>query len=240
MRIYCYESIKFKIMNTSVLKRMSRIFLIALVLASVAGTTGCKKKKELAAAEAAKAAQLAADIAKAKEILQSILDDNTLDHVDENYQKLDEVKAMNLEDPEVLNMIITVQEKLAKDKEALARKLEEERLAAEAERLRLEAEKRKKENYDLLNKQFAALAGEQDFDKANTIINNVLPMFASKDVPVLIIIAEENGMKDYDRTTTIEKYLNYLKDRKAYKATVDNIVYDENGKIKELELRKTY
>ena len=45
-------------------------------------------------------------------------------------------------------------------------------------------------------------------------------------------------MKDYDRPTTIEKYLNYLKDRKAYKAEVENIVYDDYGKIKELELRK--
>ena len=57
-------------------------------------------------------------------------------------------------------------------------------------------------------------------------------MFKSTEVPVLVIISEENGKKDYDKPTTIEKYLNYLKDRKAYKAEVENIVYDDSGKIK--------
>ena len=122
------------------------------------------------------------------------------------------------------------QEKLEADRLAMAELLEAERLAEE---LRLKA------NTDnVLNKQFAALTGEQDYEKSNNIINNILPMFASKDVPVLVIISEENGMKDYDKPTTIDMYLNYLKDRKAYKAEVENIIYDDSGKIKELELRK--
>ena len=67
-----------------------------------------------------------------------------------------------------------------------------------------------------------------------------MPLFASPDVPVLVVISEENGMKDYDKPTTIEKYLNYLKDRKAYKAVVNDIVYNDSGKITELELRRVY
>lgn len=217
-------------MNLTVLKRISKVLLIAILLAGTAGMTGCKKKKELAAAEAAAAAQLADDIAKATEILNSILADNTLDNIEENQRKLDQVKEMNLQDPGVLNLIIKAQEKLEADRLAL----EEERLAEE----RRLAELEKANTDNLLNSQFAALTGEQDFEKSNNIINNILPMFASTEVPVLVIISEENGMKDYDKPTTIEKYLNYLKDRKAYKAEVDNIVYDDNGKIKELELRK--
>jgi hypothetical protein len=106
-------------MNLKGLKRFSRIMLIALVMASTAGVTGCKKKKEMAAAEAAAAAQLAEDIAKAKEVLNSILADNTLDNIPENEQKLQMVKDMNLQDSDVLNLIIKAQEKIDADKLAL-------------------------------------------------------------------------------------------------------------------------
>jgi len=217
-------------MNLTVLKRFSKVLLIAILMAGTAGMTGCKKKKELAAAEAAAAAQLAEDITKATEMLEGILSDNTLDNIDKNEATLEMVKSMNLQDPGVLNLIIKAQEKLDADRLAMAELLEAQRL---------EEERRLKANTDnVLNKQFAALTGEQDFEKSNTIINNILPMFTSTEVPVLVIISEENGMKDYDKPTTIEKYLNYLKDRKAYKAEVENIVYDDSGKIKELELRK--
>lgn len=221
-------------MNLTVLKRFSKVLLIAILMAGTAGMTGCKKKKELAAAEAAAAAQLAEDIAKATKMLEGILSDNTLDNIEANEATLEMVKSMNLQDPGVLNLIIKAQEKLDSDRVARAELLEAERLAEE----RRLAELEKANTNNVLNKQFAALTGEQDFEKSNNIISNILPMFASTEVPVLVIISEENGMKDYDKPTTIEKYLNYLKDRKAYKAEVENIVYDDSGKIKELELRK--
>ena len=221
-------------MNLTVLKRFSKVLLIAILMAGTAGMTGCKKKKELAAAEAAAAAQLAEDIAKATEMLEGILSDNTLDNIEENEATLEVVKSMNLKDAGVLNLIIKAQEKLESDRVARAEILEAERLAEE----RRLAELEKANTNNLLNRQFAALTGEQDYEKSNNIISNILPMFSSSEVPVLVIISEENGMKDYDKPTTIEKYLNYLKDRKAYKAEVENIVYDDSGKIKELELRK--
>jgi len=230
-------------MNFIGLKRISRILMIALVLAGTAGMTGCKKKKELAAAEAAAAAQLAEDVAKATKTLNGIIDDNTLDYIEANEHKLEQVKNMGLDDPGVLKLIISAQEKLNNDKAELAaieeaKLLEAERL--EAERLAAEQQKADTEQarFDLINGQFAALTGEKDVEKSNTIINNLLPLFESKEAPVLVIVSEENGMKDYDKPTTIEKYLHYLKDRKAYKAEVENIVYNDSGKIKELELRK--
>jgi len=56
----------------------------------------------------------------------------------------------------------------------------------------------------------------------------------------LIIISKENNIVDYDRPTTIKDYLNYLKDTKNNINKVEKISYDNNGKIREMELLKTY
>ena len=45
-------------------------------------------------------------------------------------------------------------------------------------------------------------------------------------------------MKDYDRPTTARKYLEYLKDQKKNLNEIGEIEYDEDGKIKLLELIK--
>ena len=56
---------------------------------------------------------------------------------------------------------------------------------------------------------------------------------------MLIIISKEGKTVDYDRPTTIKNYLNYLKDTKNNINQVEKVLYDSNGKIKELELIKT-
>lgn len=215
----------------NITRKITQALIIGTLVFGTAGMTGCKKKKELAAAQAAEAAKTVEQIKEATSILKAILADNTLDNIDANYAKLDKVKAMNLEDPGVLNLIIEVQEKLGKDKDAYETQTKNE---AEAQRAAAKIDNDKK----MLNQNFVALTGQNDYEKANTIISNILPMFANNDVPVLVIISEENGEKDYDKPTTIKKYLDYLKDTKDYKAEVETIQYDENGKIKELELRK--
>lgn len=219
-------------------RKITQALLIGTLIFGTAGISGCKKKKELAASEAAEAARLADQIKDATAILEGILNDDNIEHVNENYAKLDKVKAMKLEDAGVLALIIDVQEKLANDKIAYEALLEEERLEAEllraeeAARMKIESDKK------LLNQHFQALTGQSNYEKANNIISNTMPMFANNDVPVLVIISEENGAKDYDKPTTIRKYLDYLKDRKEYKAVVETIKYDDYGKITELELRK--
>ena len=222
----------------NITRKITQALIIGTLVFGSAAMTGCKKKKELAAAQAAEALRIADQIKEATALLEGILSDETLDNIDQNYEKLAMVKDMNLEDPGVLNLIIQVQEKLAADKEAYAVLMEEQRLEAEALRLEEAAAAKIENDRKMLNQYFAALTGEKDYTKANNIISNTLPMFANDDVPVLIIIAEENGEKDYDKPTTIKAYLNYLKDRKAYKAEVETVVYDEAGKITELELRK--
>lgn len=89
-----------------------------------------------------------------------------------------------------------------------------------------------------LNNYFGAIATSSSTSAANASINEALSMFSNGDAPVLIVIYNEGGKPSYDEPTTIEKYLNYLKDTKNNKAKVEEVVYDTNGKIKELVLKK--
>jgi hypothetical protein len=63
-------------------------------------------------------------------------------------------------------------------------------------------------------------------------------MFVSEDTPVLIVISESGGTKDYDRPTTIRAYLNYLKDVKKNPNRIGKLHFDNANKIVEVELIK--
>lgn len=89
-----------------------------------------------------------------------------------------------------------------------------------------------------LNNYFAAISSATTTSSANASIQEALTMFSSSEAPVLIVIYKEGNKPSYDEPTTIVKYLNYLKDTKNNKARVEEVVYDSNGKIKELVLRK--
>ena len=219
-------------------RQITQAAIIASLIIGSAGISGCKKKKELAAAQAAEAARIAEQVKEATAILEQIIDDENVENVNSNYTKLNKVVDMKLEDPGVNNLIASAQTKLAADKVKYDALMEQRRLEAEALRKEEAARMKIENDKKTLNQHFAALTGQKEYEKANNIISNTLPMFANDDVPVLVIISEENGEKDYDKPTTIKKYLEYLKDRKAYKAEVETIVYDESGRIKELELRK--
>jgi hypothetical protein len=122
------------------------------------------------------------------------------------------------------------QEEEAKRKEA------EERARREAE-LKANIEKAPKTR---VSEYFSAIANSTSTTSANSSINEALTLFASPDTPVLIVISESNGQKDYDRPTTIREYLNYLKDTKKSMNDVSNMQVDSAGKITELELKKNY
>jgi hypothetical protein len=85
---------------------------------------------------------------------------------------------------------------------------------------------------------FESIANSGSTGSANSSINEALALFASPQTPVLIVISEEGGQKDYDRPTTIIDYLNYLKDQKKNPNQISNVQVDGSGKITELELRK--
>jgi len=140
-------------------------------------------------------------------------------------------------------------DKAKMEQEAALRKQQEEELkkreaAAQAQR---DAEARAREAAAAsaasapaarLSKYFDAIANASSVASANSNISEALSLFSSPDTPLLIIISEENGQKDYDRPTTIQNYLNYLKDQKKKADKIDNLKFDGSGKITEVELRK--
>jgi hypothetical protein len=129
------------------------------------------------------------------------------------------------------------------EQEAADRKQKEEAQRKEAEEAaRKEAARQKEmaasEPKARLGNYFNAIATSPSVTSANNSINEALTLFASPETPVLIVISEEAGQKDYDRPTTIRNYLNYLKDQKKNMNKVSNLQFDSNGKITEVELRK--
>lgn len=89
-----------------------------------------------------------------------------------------------------------------------------------------------------LENYFNAVAAAGNPNSANQTIQETLGMFSNQETPVLIVIHEENGVKDYDEPTTIKKYLDYLKDTKKNLNYISDIRMDGSGKVSELELRR--
>ena len=125
-----------------------------------------------------------------------------------------------------------------KEQEEAERKRKEAEAAAAAERARLDAEAKKSTPYTKLQQYFTAIGSANSVAAANSSINEALTLFASPETPVLIVISESGGQKDYDRPTTIKDYLNYLKDQKKQGDKLGNLQFDSSGKITEVELVK--
>ena len=200
------------------------IIILSLFALVVAGS-GCKSKKKLAEEQAV--AAYAAKVDKAKQDLLEIINDQGSMTIEEKENRLNVIKGENFQEAEIRALIKQAEDVIAKLK---AQRAEEERRNAEMQsKVRLKS--------SVLN-QFRSVAGSQSFEDANRKIAQALNLYASEDVPVLIIISQENGMKDYDRPTTIKKYLEYLKDQRKFDKDIENIVIDDNGKVTEIELIK--
>jgi len=129
--------------------------------------------------------------------------------------------------------------KLQKQREEEARQRE----AEEKERREEEARMRESEATEMapkakLGEYFNAIASSANINSANQSINEALTLFASPETPVLIVISEYDGKKDYDRPTTIRDYLHYLKDQKKNINTISDLKINSSGKITEVELKK--
>jgi len=132
--------------------------------------------------------------------------------------------------------------KMEQEAAALKKQQEDERKRREAEeeaaRRAAAAEANKKDPQAKLEEYFTSISNSSNEASANSTINEALSMFASADTPVLIVIHESGGQKDYDRPTTIKNYLNYLKDQKKKADKIGNLQIDNSGKITEVELVK--
>jgi hypothetical protein len=214
------------------MRSFQQISILLLIVIASAGVFSCKSQKKLAAEQAA--TEAARKIAKVKADLEELLSDNSGLTLVEKESRLQTIKDMNIEDAEVQELIVKVDEKLKREREALEAKERAEALARERE----EALKRESNSPQGLGEYFDLIAKSTNLATTNRYIGEAMQLFASEDAPVLIIISRSGDIVDYDRPTTIKKYLEYLKDQKVVRNEIENVVYDANGKITELELIK--
>ena len=207
-------------------KITSIVMVLLAVFITLGGTTSCKSKKRLAK-EAAEA-EYKSKVEQAVKDLNAILDDETIWSLEEKEARVQTIKDWNLQNAEVDDLLFQAEKKLVRER---AQKEEEERRAKE--------ERDKANAADaVLGRNFVSIANASSVSQANRVISETLGLFESPDVPVLIIIKQNAGYNDYDRPTTIENYLNYVKDQKKATEKVYEIKYNDQGKINELELIK--
>lgn len=206
--------------------QIKNLFIITMLFfVTIGGTTSCSSKKKMAKKE------YEAKVEQAKNDLNAIVNGETLWTLEEQKNRVEEIEKMDLQNPEIDELIV-------KAKEVLNRETAEAERLAEEERLRQLEEQNKVKPQTSLEDYFAIIAAAPDAESANEKIAEVLDLFASPDVPVLIIVYHVGDVIDYDAPTTAVKYLNYIKDQKKVNVGVNNIKYDDNDKITELELIK--
>ncbi len=207
------------------------MFILAAIIIT-SSTTSCKSKKKLAREKAA--AEYTMKVDQAKKDLTAMLNSTTSWSLDQQDERLNVIKSYNIDDKDVVDLISKVESKLSMDRAETERLAEEERLRQiEEEKLKVAASK-----YQKIDDQLNSIATAQNVDIANKKINLILQQFDTPDIPVLIIISNAGGFNDYDRPTTISRFLNYLKDKQSYQYKVDLVKRDGLGKITELELIK--
>ncbi len=163
-----------------------------------------------------------AEISLAKNQLRRLLTDENMS-VSDLEAELAKVKAEGHNNPEVLNLITQVENRIAKKKTEEAEATKSRAMGTSPE---------------AIVDGFGAISKAADYDTANDVINGMISRFESPDTPVLIIIAEEGGVKDYDKPTTIQKYLEYVKMQKRHESKIEEVVRNTDGKITRLVLRK--
>jgi hypothetical protein len=205
-----------------------KLMILLLVGGIAFSSGGCKSKKKLAQEAAAK--EYAEKVEKAIAELEALLNDDGTMPLAEKERRLADIKAQNLNDPKVNDLIKELEAKIMAEKEALARLKEEEE--------KKKAKEAEKNRYNYINEYFYQVANAADASEANLKIAEAMKLYASEDVPVLIIIYKEGDIVDYDKPTTISNYLNFVKDQKKYNNDVYNVKIDEYGQITELELIK--
>ena len=166
------------------------ILIAMLALVTIGGTTSCSSKKKLAKKE------YEAKLAQAKADLNAIIERTTEWTLDEQTARVDEIEKMNLQNQEIDELIVKAREVIAHDKAEAERLAEEERLR-EIE----EQNKNKVKPQTLLSDYFAIIAAAPNAEVANEKIAEALKLFASPDVPVLIIVYHMGDIIDYDAPT---------------------------------------
>ncbi len=204
------------------MKSLSKLSMMLLMAVIIFGGSGCKSQKKLAKEKAKKEAEArVVQVSRSTKELNDILNDDSMT-LEEKQRAVDRIKAMNLGDANVNGLISQIEDQLEAERAAL-KSSEGNSGGTRAQRL---------------GSYFSAVANSNNINAANNNIEETLGMFSSPEALVLIIISKSGDVMDYDRPTTIKKYLNYLKDQKVNHNAIHKVILDSNGKIKELELIK--
>lgn len=196
--------------------------------------TGCKSQKKIAEEKAQE--ELLAKTNKAQADLKAMVgkEYTSLEDLSADEARVEEIKSYNLEDAEVKDLLAQVESNLKAQREALEKKQAEEQKAKEEAAKEKVDEAQKRDIYYLLDN----ITGSGSSQEGNLMITEALSLFASPDVPVLIEIYNDGDIVDYDKPTTAQKYLEYLKDVKRNPDQIKEFKKDANGKITELILKK--
>ena len=206
----------------------STIILAMIALVTLCGATSCNSSKGMSKKEYKAAVQ------QATKDLNAILNDETDWTLEEQLERINELKQIDFskKNPEIVEMIERAEQKVTNAIAERDRIAEQKRLEEEQRLRELEEQNKPK---TALTDYFTMIAKAKDVVTANNYIKEALKLFESPDAVVLIRL---NNFGDYDRPTTAVNYLNYLKDQKKVNVKVDNVKYNEDNKITELELIK--
>ena len=213
------------------LKQLKSIIILAMIaLVTLCGATSCKSSKGLSKKE------YKARVEQATKDLNAILNNETEWTLEEQQARVNEIKETDFskKNPEIVEMIERAEAKIANEMAERDRLAQEQQLREQEEQRLRELEEQAKPKTGLAN-YFTMIANAKDTESANAAIKEALELFESPDAVVLIRL---NNYGDYDRPTTAANYLNYLKDQKKVNVNVDNVKYNEENKITELELIK--
>ncbi len=210
----------------------SNLVLLFFCLAVMLGSIGCKNQQKIAEEQGLKIRT--ENNEKVKSILTSILNDDGKMTLEQKEVLFKQAKSIGSEDPEVMDLMAQVQNQLDRERDSKP-------LAAEPEvvmETNTEPTPASSSLMEQVSGLFNGVAEACSMSGAKQLINNSSGLFASPETSVLIVIGKSGDIKDYDEPTTISKYLNYLKDQKSNPNQISNLVLDDNGKIKEVELIK--
>ena len=211
------------------LKQLKSIIILAMIaLVTLCGATSCNSSKGMSKKE------YKALVKQAEKDLNAILNDETDWTLEEQLDRINEYKKVDFskKNPEITEMLERAEQKVTNAIAERDRIAEQKRLEEEQRLRELEEQNKPK---TALTDYFTMIANAKDVTTANNFIKEALKLFESPDAVVLIRL---NNYGDYDRPTTAVNYLNYLKDQKKVTVNVDNVKYNEENKITELELIK--
>ena len=197
-----------------------------VTLVTACGVTSCKSSGKMTKKE------YKAKVEQATRDLNAILNDETEWSLEEQQARVNEIKQVDFskKNPEIMEMIDRAEAKIARE---MAERDREQQRLAEEERLR-QLEEQNQPQTGLMD-YFNLIANAKDVNTANSYIREALKLFESPDAVVLILL---NNYGDYDRPTTAQNYLNYIKDQRKVNVRVNNVSYNSENKITELELIK--